>query len=75
MEPKVPPAEPNGNGIPGSIPQKPSLLSCASLDPLDTDQDEIVQSPVQEDFEPRIQFVNLPHPPPTQEDSASTLPL
>ena len=74
MEPKDSPTERNGNGIPESIPQKPSLSSRASIDPLNVDQDEIVQSPVQEDFEPRIQFGDLPRPPPTLGDSASTLP-
>jgi hypothetical protein len=48
------------NGIPESIPQKPSILSTMDIDSPVPHDDEIVSSPVQED--PRIHFVNLPRP-------------
>jgi hypothetical protein len=60
------------NGIPESIPQKPSILSTMDIDSTVPHADEIVSSPVQED--PRIQFVDLPRPPPKQDNIQSASP-
>lgn len=51
------------NGVPGTIPHKPSLLSTIGINRPNEHGAEITESPIQEDFEPRIQFADLPHPP------------
>jgi hypothetical protein len=68
-EAKLDSTEPNG--IPKSIPQKPSILSTVDIDSPVPHDDEIVSSPVQED--PRIHF-DLPHPPPKQDNIQSASP-
>ena len=60
------------NGIPESIPQKPSILSTMDIDSPVPHDDEIVSSPVQED--PRIHFVDLPRRLPKQDDIQSAFP-
>ena len=60
------------NGIPESIPQKPSISSTMDIDSPVPHDDEIVSSPVQED--PRIRFGDLPRPPTKQDTIQSASP-
>ena len=55
------------NGTTSRNLQKPSILSSPAVGSLDDGQNDIVESPIEEDFEPsRIQFGNLPRPPAKQ---------
>jgi len=62
-------------GLPDPIPQNPPLLSTLHINSPFLHQDEIVESPVQEDLLPRIQFIDLPRPPQKQDNSEGTFPL